>query len=207
MHYNCFLVYVNKGFNGTGKAMYREEWLTKAAGLIEPLLKAKGHYPKAYRVTCGWPCRKAAGKRPRIGECHSRDVSEGKVSEIFVSPMIAERSQVLGVLAHELIHAAVGVAAGHGPKFRAACKQLGLVGKPTQATPGKVLQESIDRATKGLGEYPHQVLTLRERVRRPSSVVSLECPECGCRVRIGMRWLNESGYPTCGCGGEFGSVT
>jgi hypothetical protein len=43
-------------------------------------------------------------------------------------------------------------------------------------------------------------------VKRPKSAVTLACLNCGCRVRISLKWLDEAGPPMCGCGGSMGLV-
>jgi hypothetical protein len=52
----------------------RESWLTELAKRVHPLYKGFAMAP--YRLTCGWPCRMALGRRRRaIGECHALESS------------------------------------------------------------------------------------------------------------------------------------
>lgn len=53
--------------------------------------------------------------------------------EIFIRPDLAESNNLLpirvaAILEHEPVHAAVGIVAGHGKKFRRLSKGIGLVG-------------------------------------------------------------------------------
>jgi hypothetical protein len=183
----------------------REQWLTEAAKLMEPIFREKG-FPirDKYRLTCGWPCKSAMSfTGRRIGECHPPSVSAGGVNEIFISPTIAENTKVLGTVCHELIHVAVGVEAGHAGKFKTACRYLGMVGKATEATTGDNLRERIAGLVEGLGTYPHQAIKVAARtIKKPATYIVLECG-CGCSVRITADNLESAGLPTCGCGEEF----
>lgn len=188
--------------------MNREQWLTEVAERLLPYYRRKGYYPKQFRLTCGWPCRGAlASRRRRLGECHSGTTSRGGISEVFISPLVDDGIEVAGIVAHELIHVALGTKEGHGGKFRQAMRHLGLVGKPTSAEPGKELKERIAEWTKDLGTYPHQALQpAARRVAKPGADVRLVCGECGCRVSMSRKWYEEAGTPTCGCGGRFNEV-
>lgn len=44
---------------------------------------------------------------------------------------------------------------------------------------------------------------VRQNNSNPYPSVKLVCSDCGCMIRIAPKWLNKSGTPTCGCGGEF----
>jgi hypothetical protein len=60
------------------------------------------------------------GRRSKhIGECWDNQCSEDRHFEIFIRPDLSESQelmpmQVAAILGHELVHAAVGDAAGHG---------------------------------------------------------------------------------------------
>lgn len=186
----------------------REQWLTEICLALEPLFAAKGYglKSKPYRITCGWPCRFATSiTQRRVGECHSIESSAGGVSEIFISPAIADSLEVAGVVCHELIHVAVGNKAGHKGPFKAAMKYIGLGGKPTCAMPGADLNDTIRKILKSVGNYPHSPLKgIPKLAAKSSSVVKLECPDCGCIVRMSKKWLTDAAEPVCACGGLFG---
>lgn len=179
----------------------REAWLTRMASAVEPIFKGFKILP--YRVTCGWPSSKGLGKKKRvIGECHSDKSSKGGFHEIFISPTLDSPLVVAGVTCHELTHVVAGIPAAHGKDFVKVCKHIGLTkGKPTQAMPGDTLNRALKELIESLGPYPHTALepVMKEKKNKPSST-AVECPECGCRVVISFKWLEQAGLPTCGCG-------
>src|ERR1700746_2468208 len=76
----------------------------------------------------------SSGRRSRsIGECWDNQCSEDRHFEIFIRPNLCAKdllpTQVATILGHELVHVAVGVAAGHGKAFRRVARGVGLVGK------------------------------------------------------------------------------
>lgn len=188
-----------KKFNGN-----REAWLNAVATAMEPSFKSAGIPLDKYRATCGFPCTGARAKKARrIGECHSTQMSKDGNAEIFVHPQLDNSLEVAGVLVHELLHAAVGVAAGHKGPFKAGMKKIGLEGKPTQAMPGDELNVQLEGIIAKLGVYPHQSLGVNEdRKKQTTRLIKVECV-CGCVVRMSNKWIEEAGCPTCGCGEEM----
>lgn len=178
----------------------REEWLNKAARLMAPHFVRAGHpLPQRVRMTCGFPSRMALStKKRRIGECWDASASGDKHSEVFISPMLADGVKVLGVLAHELSHAAVGVECGHKGPFAKLVKALGLEGKPTQASEGAAFKQSIADPIMGkLGAYPHAELIASATAKKQTTrMIKCVCPECGYTVRTTRAWL-DLGAPIC----------
>ena len=90
--------------------------------------------PAQLRIAIGFT---SSGRRSRnIGECWDNQCSEDRHFEIFIRPDLSESKdlmpmQIAAVLGHELVHAAVGVAAGHGKEFRRVARGIGLVGPMT----------------------------------------------------------------------------
>lgn len=183
--------------------MNREQWLTELAKGIEPIFK--GFRLAKYRLTCGWPCKQALSRRNRrIGECHGSQSSKDGTHEIFISPSIDDQLEVAGTVAHEMVHVVAGIEAQHKGKFLSVARHIGLTkGKPTSAMPGERLNDQIKKILEPLGAYPHSALVPvgKTKTSNPSSV-RLEC-ECGCRVTISRKMLEEYGPPTCACGGEM----
>jgi predicted Zn-ribbon and HTH transcriptional regulator len=178
----------------------REEWLNKATDKLRPLFEAAGYkVPANVRNTCGFPSKSAlANKKQRIGECWSDSASEGKVFEIFISPVLAKELTVLETLAHELVHATVGLEAKHGSKFSKCAKAIGLEGKMTATTAGKELREKLSDLAKAIGPYPHKRLhgmTSGEK-KQGTRLIKCECKTCGYTVRTTRSWL-EFGAPIC----------
>lgn len=185
--------------------MNREQWLTEVAGRIVDLYRERGVTVGAHRLTCGWPCRNALGKRVRrIGECHAVESSKAGLSELFISPSIDDPLQVAGTICHELIHVAVGVKQEHNSVFVEACRKVGLTkGRPTQVMPGKRLEPVLSRIVEAVGPYPHAALEPVgiKKPKKDSPLVKLVCT-CGCSFRVNSKWL-VVGMPACVCGAEM----
>lgn len=183
--------------------LWREEWLNELAKRVRPLFKGFAMAP--YRLTCGWPCRMALGRRRRaIGECHALESSKAGVHEIFISPLLDRPVEVGGVVCHELAHVAAGIKDGHGKGFVKVCKHVGLTkNRPTSAAPGKILEDRLVKMVETLGAYPHSAVVPHLKPAKPRTSVKLVCPNCQCVVTMGLRHLTAAGLPTCGCGTLF----
>lgn len=181
----------------------REQWLAAAAAEIAPAFEAKGFkLPHKIRFACSWPAGARGGKKV-LGQCVAPEVSGDGSTEVYVVPTVAEPRQVLGVLVHELVHAAVGVKAGHGPVFKAACERLGLVGKATQALPGEQMErELLAPVAELLGQYPHAPVNLDGRKKQATRYLKAVCPESGYTVRITAKWA-AMGMPISPAGYEM----
>jgi hypothetical protein len=137
-----------------------------------------------------------ARRRKVVGECHALESSKAGVHEIFISPALDQPLEVAGTVCHEMAHVAAGIKAGHGQGYRKVCKSVDLTkGSPTNASPGPVLTERLHRIVESLGDYPHMALVpVVKLVKRPKTAVTLACLNCGCRVRISLKWLDEVGF-------------
>ena len=124
----------------------RESWLNAVAAGMAPLFEAlDAPLPSRVRVAIGFTSRGAKGKA--IGECWDNRLSADGHFEIFIRPDLAHApdampAQIAAILAHELVHAAVGIPAGHGKAFKRVALGLGLVGgvcgrgrNPTPSSP------------------------------------------------------------------------
>jgi hypothetical protein len=125
----------------------RESWLNGVAAGMAPLFEALGApLPDRVRVAIGFT---SAGRRSRaIGECWDNRRSADGHFEIFIRPDLAHApdampAQIAAILAHELVHAAVGIKAGHGKSFKRVALGLGLVGPMRATTPGETFLATI----------------------------------------------------------------
>lgn len=181
----------------------REDWLLRAVELCRPLLAEHGAVvPDAVRVSVGWP----RGSRKAIGQCWVPDVSADGTAELFISPELAAPERVLDVLAHELIHAAIGCEHGHKKPFTRVARAIGLDGKPTATVAGAAFSAWAAMPLLTLGAYPHAAMspstggTGSGPAKQGTRMLKLLCDAgCGYNVRTTAKWLM-CGVPACACG-------
>jgi hypothetical protein len=136
----------------------RESWLNRVANGMAPLFEAlDAPLPSRVRVAIGFTSRGARGRA--IGECWDNRCSDDGHFEIFIRPDLAHApdampAQIAAILAHELVHAAVGIAAGHGKTFKRVAIGLGLVGKMTATTPGDTFLAAVAPILAAAGPLP-----------------------------------------------------
>lgn len=181
----------------------REQWLAACAKKLEALYKKHGYECSGdYKVSCGFPKSSGMGYNT-IGQCWSKTVSEGKVSEMFISPILADAARVADVLAHELAHHIVGIKEGHNKVFGACVRAIGLEGPLTATTAGPEFQAWWEKTSPTLGDYPHHAMTPHGFKPKPG-VPGLPTPkdpddwETTPRRKSGrvVKW-------SCGCGMKF----
>jgi hypothetical protein len=179
----------------------REDWLHAAVERLRPLYTGAGcAVPGVLHLSMGFPSTAALARtRRRIGECWSGAASLDGHHHLFLSPVLAEPAEILGVLAHELVHAAVGVKAGHGPIFRRAALAIGLAGPMRSTTAGPALASRLAALASGLGPFPHAGLVAGERKKQGTRLLKIECPDCGYLARVSAHWI-AIGLPVCPCG-------
>ena len=192
---------------GTNVHIHREAWLHDvAASFAEPFRRLGHPIPAKVRLACGFPSvRGIAAKNQRIGECWSNTRSGDDHYEILVSPVIADSMRVAGILAHELIHAAVGVEHGHKGPFRAMALAIGLEGKMTATTEGEAFKRLAQPILDAIGPYPHAELhaMTNGRKKQVARLIKCECAECGYVARVARQWIDEQGAPHCPTHGEM----
>lgn len=190
----------------------REGWLHAATREMAPTFKELGApLPPKIRIAIGFP---SAGLRGRaIGECWDKKCSEDDHFEIFIRPDYSDHEnftmQVLATLAHELIHAALGIEEGHGPNFKRVYKAIGLAGRATATYAGPDFIEWMKLVIPKIGEIPHGIMQSDRGVstrkkKQKNRYHKCACPECGYTVRAAKKWL-ELGPPCCPFHGEMTS--
>src|SRR3546814_9943196 len=97
------------------------------------------------------------------------------------------------LLAHELVHAAVGIPAGHGKAFKRVALGLGLVGPMRATTPGEAFLAAIAPILESVGPLPHARLDTDGESTAPKKqkarMLKCECATCGYTVRTARKWL------------------
>lgn len=172
----------------------REQWLNRFVAAARPVFEAAGYpIPVEVRVSVGFPSAGARGKS--IGECWSKSASKDGHFEIFIHPTLGESARIADVLTHELVHAAVGLEAKHGPKFGACARALGLEGKLTATVAGPRWHAWADKVLKRLGPIPHASLSGRSSAKPKQStrLLKCECQDCGFTFRATRKWVESAG--------------
>ncbi len=202
--------------------MNRESWLEKATDLLRPYFKEKGYeIPELVRVSCGWPSTRAlSSTKRRLGECwHAEGAADG-VKQIFISPCLSDSVEVLAVLTHELLHAALPDKVGHKKPFKKGCEALGLEGPATSTKAGPELNKLFETFLEqrpglvsncDLPEYPQSKLDKtsegapKKQTTRMNKIVCQkndDHPETDIILRASKTTL-ALGIPSCWCGKEF----
>jgi hypothetical protein len=164
----------------------RQNWLRSIADNLAPEFASLGVPLPAFRVTCGFPS--TGGTRLRrsrvIGEIHDSSRSADGHCEIFISPVNADSVTVAAVLAHELVHAAVGISQGHNREFGRVARSIGLQGPLTATEAAPAFESKIRRWVTIEGEYPHAALNVSGREKQSTRLLKYVCPECGATGRF-----------------------
>ena len=175
----------------------REAWLNAAVALLTDKFGREGLTPSTVRVGVGFT---GMGKKTkRIGETWSEDASGDGTREIIISTVLDDVRDVLGTLAHELIHASLPPAAKHGPDFKRVALAIGLEGKMTATTVGPMLADVLDWMAEDLGPYPHARLTvmLGGPKKQAPRLLKVSCEPCEYIGRFSRATL-DLGAPLCG---------
>jgi len=188
----------------------RHVWIEKGTAALRKKFTALGYeVPEAVRVSIGWP-KGNHGKARAIGQCWSLMSSDDAHNEIFISPELghAPRAQdkgkveasvrILGVLAHEMVHAVVGTEAGHRAAFKKVALAIGLEGKMTATTEAPDFVAWAKALVEKIGQYPAGRLRHDGKGGKKQStrMLKCQCGECGYTVRLTKKWL-EVGEPIC----------
>ena len=192
---------------------WRDEWLAEAKERLAPMFEEAGApLPPSGRMAIGFTS-KGGGKSNCVGECwHSTASGDGHF-EIFIRPDKSDPEEVLGILAHELVHAAVPLGSGHGKVYRDLAVKIGLEGKMRHAMPGSRLAKALKLVAEGLGPLPHASLNIdfkesAPRKKQKTNLLKAECPggvnpetgeqePSGYPARVTRKWVDEVGPPIC----------
>jgi hypothetical protein len=182
--------------------LLREYWLQRAVAFLIDHMVRCGLARVVVRVSCGWPSRGGLGQRQAvIGQCFAPQVCADGVSQIFISPRIADSIEVLGTLLHELVHASVGVQQKHLAPFSQAARKVGLVGPPTATVVGPSLRPLLQQYVEQVGTYPHAAITPQIKGKVGSR---LRLYECHCQPPVKVRVAHDEFQARClVCGGVF----
>lgn len=178
----------------------REAWLMAAVDSLRGLFEPHGKpVPETLLVSIGYAKRPGKG----IGWCYKAEAAEDGHTTIFVSPELTSEDPVklLGVLLHEMVHAADNGESGHKGWFARTAKAVGLTGKMTATTVGPDLENALHELSARLGPLPHKALNITEAGRtkvgaQKNRQIKIECVECGYKLR-GSKTVLDQGVPDC----------
>jgi hypothetical protein len=177
-------------------SLARQQWLERATAALRNRFARLGYtVPAEVRVSIGWPRGSHGGQRA-IGQCWGVEASSDKHNEIFISPELRDSTRIIGVLAHELVHATVGVKAGHKKPFKQCALAIGLTGKMTSTNESAEFLGWAAGVINKLGMYPAGSISDAKRKKQTTRLLKCECGECGYVVRVAKSWA-EIGLPIC----------
>lgn len=187
----------------------REDWLNAFIDRARPVFEAaNAPLPVNVRVAVGFTSRGVKGAR--IGECWSDSASEDGHFEIFIKPTLDGAARICDVLSHELVHAAVGIQAGHGPAFKRVALAIGLTGKMTATTASADWYRWALPIIEELGPMPYGALSTAgfstSRKKQKTALLKVECPACGWLARVTAKHIDGHSHLNCpvpDCVGEL----
>lgn len=158
-------------------------------------------------ISVGFP-KGSRGRAHAIGQCWDPTASGVTLHHLYISPVLGQDgSQTWAdTLAHELVHAAVGVRAGHKREFARCATDIGLEGRMTATHGGEAFTRYVADLVERLGAYPHERVKLPPRGGKGSRLKKLVC-QCGStpdtsertpRILRASRSMIEDGPIFCG---------
>lgn len=170
------------------------------AGLAVPLV----------RVGVGFPSRGMRSKT--IGQCWAREAAQDGVCEITIRITERDPIDVLAILGHELIHAALNCTGNHGATFSRPMRMLGFEGKPTATHAGAALKLELAALASRLGSYPGQeglnpYGPTSGPKKQGTRMIRCVCDTCQFQFRTTRTWISANGgvlgCPNLECDGQM----
>lgn len=131
---------------------------------------------------------------------HRYSTSSDRRFEIFVSPELGDAEQtsrIIGVAAHELVHATVGTTAGHRKPFKLCALAIGLTGPMTATGESPEFVAWVnDIVVPRIGPYPAGRITWTHK-KQTTRLIKCECNVCNYPVRTTRQWIDGHGTPHC----------
>ena len=182
----------------------REAWLTAAVTALEKklFLPRLLPMPSRWRISCSWPTRRAVAKKgggKTIGQCFSAEASADNTHELIISMSQDDPSEIMAIVAHEMVHAAIGVSQGHNKVFRSLAVAIGLTGKMTATVAGEAFKRDVASILLELGEYPHAAINPSAVAKQTTRMVKMECSDCRYIARTSRANIQKSGPAICPC--------
>jgi len=182
----------------------RHAWIELALLELRPIFES-AHYPmpENIRLSIGFP-KGGGGRSKAIGQAWSHTTVTDSQAELFISPELDNGPQIIGVIAHEAVHATVGNECGHKGPFRKCALAIGLTGKMTATTNGPAMEAFAADFIKRHGPYPAGRIDYSTRKKQGTRMIKCECrePHCGYIARTTRKFIEQAGAPLCPCNGK-----
>jgi hypothetical protein len=185
----------------------RDSWLRAATAELRPYFESCD-YPLPEKIRYAVAFTSAGRKGSLQGE--TWHASEDGCFEIIIKADQFDAVEIIGILVHQLIHAALPPDAGHGKPFKDAMMKLGMIGAPRLCSPGPLLRRQLEEIAANLGPLPHAKLDIEEnpldrgkpadrRKKQKTHLLKAACEAegCGYSVRVTSKWVKELGPPGC----------
>jgi hypothetical protein len=185
--------------NGDASSAVRHQWLEQAVAELRPRFAGAGYtVPDNVRCSIGFP--KHVRPKRCIGQCWYSSMSSDQHVEIFVSPELGDAEQtsrIIGVAAHELVHATVGPGVGHRGIFKRCALAIGLTGRMTATTESAAFVAWVnDTVVPRIGPYPAGKIIWQHK-KQTTRLVKSQCETCSYPVRTTRVWIDGHGAPHC----------
>lgn len=179
----------------------REQWLVFVAGSMEAWFTELGYEIPKYRISIGFPSTGKKGKR--VAECWDSACSEDGTIEMLIRPDRADPMEVASDLAHEMIHAVVGVSHKHRGPFKKAALAIGFLPPMTTTPIGPRFLAQAQPIIDAAGLLPHAALRWDGLSTGPKPQknrhVKMVCSEPGCEfhARTSRKLIDQYGPAIC----------
>jgi hypothetical protein len=176
----------------------RHKWLESIAAGLHPRFHGAGYsIPGNVRISLGFP-RPGADKDP-LGKIWPAELSTDGFFEIFISPEGHDTIEIIGVVAHEPVHAAVGLKAGHRRAFKKCANAIGLIGRMRSTTESAELRAWMYSVLiSKYGEYPSGRIVREDTVKTPRKrSIRCTCTTCDYVASVPIKCFQQYGAPLC----------
>lgn len=178
-------------------SLRRQQWLDACCAALVKRFAEHGYtVPNNIRFSVGFP-KGGGGRAKTIGQCWAAEASADGHFEIFVSPELGNGVEIFETKAHELVHATVGLDAGHKAPFKRCAEKIGLTGKMTATTGTEEFKRWAAQEIERIGVFPGAKLSMVGRRKQSTRMLKCECSDCGYVARITRKWLAGAGAPIC----------
>lgn len=166
--------------------MNREQWLTDMASTAIPAITALLEYSDeepSVKLSCGFPAKQ--GKRsPITAQLVPPTASDEFNAEIFVSPTISEKSEVIEAVLPLLVAVVTG-------DFKQGANWKNAVSRV------RFSSNLAERLNESLSDYPHSAITLPTVRKQTTRLIKVSCATDGYIARVSRTTVENLGAPIC----------